>query len=326
MPSNHKPRERNKSRAEITEEVFDMSFKLWLRAVRAPFFAATVIPVALGSIIAWYDTGHFVWMRFWLTMFGALFIHMGTNLANDYFDHLSGCDEVNPTPTPFSGGSRVIQEGLIAPEKMLYVSLASFVLGGMIGLYLNHLSRGNVILILGILGVFLGVFYTAKPFRIGYGSFGELAVGIGFGPLMVLGSYYVQAQSLSLKVFLISLPVGILIALVLFINEFPDYLADKSVGKRTLVVILEKGHAVVLYHILLATVYLLIISLVIFKVLPIVCLIALLSLPLALKAFVVSRKNFDKIYELLPANASTIGLHSLIGLLLCSGFVLDKVF
>lgn len=303
-----------------------MNCKIWLKAIRIPFFTATVIPVTLGSIIAWYDTNKFMWMRFWLAMLGTLFIHIGTNLSNDYFDHLSGCDEANPNPTPFSGGSRVIQEGLIAPKKILYVSLASFILGGTIGLYLNYLCGGNVILILGIIGIFLGFFYTAKPLRIGYGSLGELAVGIGFSPLIVLGSYYVQAQRLLFKVFLISIPVGILIALVLFINEFPDYLADKTVGKRTLVVILGKRRAVILYHILLTSVYLVVAFLVIFKFLPLMSLIVFLSLPLAIKAYLISKNNFDKIYELLPANAYTIGLHSIIGLLLCAGFILDKIF
>lgn len=303
-----------------------MSIKTWLKAARIPFSTATVIPVTLGSIIAWYDTDRFIWMRFFLAMLGALFIHIGTNLANDYFDHLSGCDKANPNPTPFSGGSRVIQEGLISPKEILHVSLASFILGGAIGLYLNYLCGGKAILILGIIGIFLGFFYTAKPFRIGYGSFGELAVGIGFGPLMVLGAYYVQAQNLPFKVFVISIPVGLLIALVLFINEFPDYQADKSVGKRTLVVILGKKKAVILYQILLAAVYLAIIALVIFKFLPVASLITFLGLPLALKAFAVSKKNYDNIYELLPANASTIGLHSIVGLLLCIGFILDKAF
>ncbi len=302
-----------------------MSVKIWLKAIRVPFFTATIIPVILGSTIAWHDTDSFMWLRFWLTMCAALLIHAGTNLANDYFDHLSGCDEVNPAPTPFSGGSRVIQEGSIAPKKILYVSLASFILGGAVGLYLNYLSQGNTILILGIIGVSLGFFYSAGPFRIGYGSLGELAVGVGFGPLMILGSYYVQAQVLPFKVFLISLPIGILIALVLFINEFPDYFADNLVGKRTQVVILGKKKAVILYHILLSTVYLVIISLVLLKFLPFICLIVLLSLPLALKAFLVSKKNFNKTYELLPANAFTIGLHSLIGLLLVAGIILDKI-
>ncbi|MBI5145123.1 MAG: 1,4-dihydroxy-2-naphthoate octaprenyltransferase [Candidatus Omnitrophica bacterium] len=303
-----------------------MSFKVWSKAIRVPFFTATLIPVTLGSITAWYDTNNFMWMRFWLAMLGALLIHIGTNLANDYFDHLWGCDEINPNPTPFSGGSRVIQKRLIAPKKILCASLVTFILGSVIGLYLNYLSGKNVILMLGVIGVFLGFFYSAKPLRIGYGSFGELAVGLGFGPLMVIGAYYVQAQSLSFKISLISIPVGLLIALVLFINEFPDYASDKAVGKRTLVVILGKKRAVILYHSLLAATYLVIISLVIFKFLPFLCLIALFSLPLAFRAFVVSKNNFDKIYELLPANASTIGLHSLIGLLLYAGFVLDKIF
>lgn len=300
--------------------------KIWIKAARAPFFTATVIPIALGGIMAWHDTSVFLWPRFWLTLIGGLFMHAGTNLANDYYDHLSGCDEANPNPTPFSGGSRMIQNGIIPAKKILFAALGSFVLGSLIGLYLNYLSGTNVILVLGLIGVFLGFFYTANPIRIGYGSLGELAVAIGFGLLMVVGAYYVQARQLSLNAFLVSIPVGILIALVLYINEFPDYTADKSVGKKTLVVILGKKKAVLLYQGLLFATYFIIVSLIFLKFLPFVCLIALFSLPLALKAFAVSRDNFDKINELLPANALTISLHSIIGLLLCVGFVLDKIF
>ena len=295
--------------------------KLWIRAMRVPFSTATIIPVVLGSVLAWHDTAGFFWDRFWLALIGAILIHIGTNLANDYFDHLAGCDKVNTNPTPFSGGSRVIQEGLITPRNILYVSLTSFIIGSAIGLYLNCLSGGNVILILGIIGVSLGFFYSAGPLRIGYGSFGELAVGIGFGPLMVMGSYYVQARTLSFEAFLISIPVGILIALVLFINEFPDYEADKSVGKRTLVVILGKRNAVVLYHLLLALVYIIVSFFILFKILPVLGLLVFLTAPLALKAFFISRNNFDKIYELLPANASTIAHHSLIGVLIILSFI-----
>jgi 1,4-dihydroxy-2-naphthoate polyprenyltransferase len=219
----------------------------------------------------------------------------------------------------------VIQEGLIAPGSILLAAAAALVLGGAIGLYLNYLSGTNAILALGVAGVLLGVFYTAKPLRIGYGSFGELAVGAGFGPLMVLGSYYVQAGRLPLGALFVSIPVGILIALVVFINEFPDYAGDRAVGKKTLVVLLGKKRAVILYHLLLALTYICILALVIFKYLPNACLIVFLSLPLAVKAFRVSRKNFDKVYELMPANAATIGLHSLIGMLLCAGIILNKV-
>lgn len=302
------------------------NFKIWLKAIRIPFFTATLIPVTLGSIVAWHETSNFYWIKFFLALSGALFLHAGVNLANDYFDHLSGCDEKNPTPTPFSGGSRVIQQGLIIPRTVLFASLLFFTFGSAVGLYLNYVSFGNTVLILGIIGVFLGFFYTAGPLRIGYGTFGELTVGIVFGPLMVIGAYYVQAQELPFKIFLISVPAGILIALVLLINEFPDYLADKSVNKRTLVVALGKKKAIVLYQALLAAVYLFVVLAVIFKFLPSISLIVFFSLPLALKAFAVSKNNFHRIYELLPVNAFTIRLHSLNGFLLCAAFVLDKIF
>ncbi len=284
-----------------------------------------MVPVILGSVFAWYHTDSFIWVKFSLTMVAALLIHIGTNLANDYFDHLSGCDEQNSTPTPFSGGSRVIQEGLILPKRVLYAAILSFCLGGGIGLYLNYLSQGNVVLILGLIGVFLGFFYTAKPLQIGYGSLGELAVGIGFGPLLVLGAYYVQAQNLPLGVFLISIPIGILITLVLLINEFPDYNSDKAVAKKTVVVILGKKKAIVLYSILLASIYLCLTYLTVAKVLPKACLITFLSLPLALKALKIAWKNFDKIEELLPANILTIKLHLIVGLLMVSGLLFVKI-
>jgi 1,4-dihydroxy-2-naphthoate octaprenyltransferase len=303
-----------------------MNFKIWFKAIRVPFFTATIIPVVFGYLLAWFDGAVFVWPRFFLTLVGAVCIHAGTNLANDFFDYLARCDEANPTPTPFSGGSRVIQEGLILPKKILVASLAFFAFGSLCGLYLNHISGGNVILILGMIGVFLGFFYSARPFKIGYGCLGELATGVGFGPLMVMGAYFVGAQRLPFKVFLISVPIGILIALVLFINEFPDYVGDKTVGKRTLVVALGKKRAVIIYHVLLATVYVFTAGLIAARFLPTFCLIALLSLPVAIRAVAVSKNNYDKIYELLPANAATIGLHAMIGALLCVGIVVDKLW
>ncbi len=299
---------------------------IWLKAMRLPFLTATLVPVTFGSVIAWHDTAGFIWLRFWLAILGASLIHIGANLANDYFDHLSGVDQANFNPTPFSGGSRMIQDGLILPKKILYASLSAFIFGSLIGFYLNYLCGRNVILILGVIGVFLGFFYSARPFLIGYRSFGELAVGAGFGPLMVMGAYFVQAGKLPFSVFLISIPVGILIALVVLINEFPDYAPDKSGGKNTLVVVLGRKKAIALYHILLALTYWYVVFLVISKVTPLFCLIIFLSLPLAFKAFTVSKQNFERVAELLPANASTIRLHLIFGSLLCVAYVLDKIW
>ncbi len=299
--------------------------KVWLKAIRAPFLTVSVMSVLLGSVMAWAKLGNLNWFYFFLTLVGIVFAHTGSNLANDYFDHKSGCDESNKTPTPFSGGSRVIQDKLIKPSNILIVSLVFFLLTCLIGLYLNFLIPGNVILILGLTGVLMGFFYTAEPVRLGYRGFGELWVGLCFGPLIVVGAYYVQAQVLSLKTLLASIPLGILVTLVLYINEFQDYEADKRVGKKTSIVILGKERAAKIYSFLIGFVYLWIAGGVIFRVFPEACLIVFVTIPLALRATRVLTKNFDKINELLPANKATTQLHLFIGLLLCAGYVIDKI-
>jgi len=299
--------------------------KLWIKAMRAPFFTATIIPVLLGTVIAWVHIGQTFWIKLLLTLIGVVFVHAGTNLLNDYYDHKSKNDELNLNPTPFSGGSRVIQEGLIPPQRILYSGLMFLGLGGVVGLYLNSVSRGNIILILGLVGVFLGFFYTAEPLRIGYLGIGELAVGFGFGPLIVSGAYYIQAQRFSVEPFVASIPIGILIMLVLLINEFPDCEADSLVSKRTWIVILGKKKAVKIYHFLFFLVYLAIALGIVFRLLPLFSVLAFISLPLSVKAIAISWKNYDKIEELLPANAITIKLHSIIGLLLIMGYFIDKL-
>lgn len=300
--------------------------RVWVKATRAPFLTATVIPVVLGAAVAWSETARFNPVNFLFVLIGISFLHTATNLANDYFDHKSGNDWLNKTPTPFSGGSRVIQENLVSPKAVLMLALVCFFIGSLIGLWINYKLKTNVVLLMGIIGVFLGFFYTASPLKIGYTGLGELVVGFCFGPLVVSGSYYVQANNFSQTAFWASIPIGILVGLILYINEFPDYEADKAVNKKTLVVILGKEMAIKLCHFLLVLTYLFIILGVILKFIPIYALISLLTVPLAFKTLAISRKNFDKVYELLPANASTIGLHSLIGMLLSLGFMLDKIF
>jgi len=300
--------------------------KNWIRAIRAPFFTATVIPVLLGSVLAWARMGQIFWMKLFLAMFGVIFIHAGTNLINDYYDYKSKNDDINPYPTPFSGGSRVIQEGLIPAKCIFYSGVVFFSLGGVLGLYLNLITKGNIVLLFGLVGVLLGFFYTADPLRIGYLGMGELVVGFGFGPLIVSGAYYIQAQRLSLEPFLASIPVGILIMSVLFINEFPDYEADRLVNKRTWIVKLGKKRAITIYCLLLSLVYVSIILGIILGFFPIFSLLALLTLPLSLKAISILRENYDKIEELLPVNRITIELHSIIGLLLIMGYLIDRSF
>ena len=301
--------------------------KLWARAMRAPFFTATIIPILLGAILAWNVTNTIDLFTLLLTVISGVAIHAGTNMLNDYFDHTSRNDEKNKNATPFNGGSRTIQAGLMSSTKVGIVAILFFLIGTMGALYLETIIGGNVILVLLILGVFLGIFYTADPLRIGYTGLGEVAVALGFGPVFVVVSWFVQTRSLELIMPIFwSVPIALLIANVLLINEFQDLDADKAVGKNTLVVRLGKRRSVLLYKTSLSLSYLWIIAgaLIYFHNASLT-LIALITVPLALKAVHLIEKKFDTIYDLIPGNVMTIGIHLLTGVLLIVGLALTKV-
>ena len=103
-----------------------MQLKLWIRTTRAPFFQAVIVPAFLGAAVAWYETGIFFIWYFLLALLAVVCVNAGTNLANDYFDHKSRADDINKEATAFSGGARVIQEGLISPAKIYQASLKFF--------------------------------------------------------------------------------------------------------------------------------------------------------------------------------------------------------
>jgi len=299
--------------------------KKWIVAIRAPFFTASAIPVLVGTALAWNLTGKFSFYKFVLTLVGVPLFNAGTNLANDYYDHKTGNDEINTNLTPFSGGSRVIQNGVVPPKHMLIGSFLFFALGSIIGLYLNAVTPGNLILFLGIFGFLSGFLYTFTPILIGYRGWGEFLVGLNLGTLAIIGAYYVQAHTLSWATFWVSLPIGFLVAAILYINQFPDYEADKAVNKRHWVVRLGKKNAVYGYYFLISATYLVIAGSVIFKVVTPFALVSFLTLPKAVGAIRILRSNYDRIAELIPAQAKTVQTHLLVGLLLSLGFVIGRV-
>jgi len=299
--------------------------RIWIKAARLPFLTATFVPVVLGTAIAWYRAGSFNLSYFVLVLVTVALAHIGTNLTNDYYDHLSGNDEANFKFSPFNGGSRVIQDGEIAARHILYAALSCFGGAAALGAYLFIATGKAEIILLGLVGILCGFFYTASPVRIGYHALGELAVGFGFGPLTLMGSYWIQTFSFDIVAALASVPVGILIMLVLLINEFPDYEADRAVGKKTLVVLLGKEKAIGLYQSMLLLTYVFIGGTVIGRAFPVVCLASFLTAPIAYKAMRVSRRCYASHPELLPANAATIALHFLVGILLSTGFLVSKL-
>jgi 1,4-dihydroxy-2-naphthoate octaprenyltransferase len=301
--------------------------KLWLLAMRAPFFTASIVPVVLGAIIGWHNAGTFDWLLFGLTLVGAVGAHAGANLANDYYDHVFGADEINTEYVrPFTGGSRVIQEGTLPPRSILTAALIGFGIGIACGAALYVMTGGIWIIILALIGGFCGVFYTAPPFRASYNSIGEVLIGLAFGVLLVLGAEYVQAGRMTAPAALASIPVALLIMGVLYINQFQDYRADKAANKRNWVVLLGRRRAVSGYIAIVAVTYLVIAAGVALRILPIWTLIGLAPFfVMGIRAIGVTRKHFDDPLKLVPANAATIGMHALTGLLLGLGFVIDKL-
>lgn len=298
---------------------------MWVIKTRAPFFVADLVPVVLGTALAWARTGAFNLWYFLLTLIGAVALNAGTNMTNDYFDHKWGSDEVNEEyANPFTGGSRLIQMGLVRPEEMLWQGIGFFVLGGLIGLFLAF-TRSWAVLWLGVIGVFCGYFYTAPPFRLARTGFGELAVGLCFGPLMVLGAYVVQTRQLAWEPVIAAIPVGILVALILWINEFQDMKADAAVGKNHLVVRLGRRRAAVVYGVLLALTYLSILGGILLDHVTPFALVGLLTVPLAIQAYRIARVHYDHPRELTPANALTIRIHLTTGLLLGLGYLIQGV-
>ena len=246
-------------------------------------------------------------------------------MSNDYFDHLSGNDEVNQELTPFSGGSRTIQEGILSAKQVLIWSLLFTLIGITIGLYLV-IARGWFVLWLGIAGVFIALFTSAPPIKLNYRGhgWGELATFIGSGPLIVVGSYYVQAQRATWEALWASVPVGLLGAALIWINEFPDYEADKAVGKNTLVVLLGKRRAVWGYAALLAAVYGVVVTGVALGFLPGALLLVLLTAPLAYKGIRGALRFYDNTLKFIPTSAATVQLYLATALLLCVGYAIAK--
>lgn len=298
--------------------------KLYLMELRPPFFTATIVPILLGTAIAYNLNSAFNWTYFLLTLLGGLLLHGGSNVINDYFDHKSNNDEMNKEfIKPFTGGSRMIQEKLLTPKEVLVEAIVCLVLGSAIGIYLA-IKIGWIILAIGAFGVFSAVFYVDPKVKLVGRGIGELFIGLNFGVAMTLGAYYVQTGQFSWIPIIASIPVAILIAALLYINEFQDAKADEAVGKNHLVVRLGKKRAVTGYILLMVATYLAVVIGVVADSLPPITLSALLTMPIAFKAIKVAQENYEDSAKLVPANISTILNHLLTGLLLIVSFFVDK--
>jgi len=295
-----------------------------IRELRAEFLPASLLSVLLGTAIAHARTGAFDPLLFALTLAGVALIHLGTNVLNDYFDHLSGNDAVNTQfVRPFTGGSRLIQNGLMSPRAVLILSIVLLAAAVAVGAVLTALC-GPYILLLGGIGILSGIFYVAPPVRLASHALGEVFIGLNMGLLAVVGSYFVQTGSVSLESVVASLPLAILVGGIVFINEFQDMSADARAGKRTLVVRMGLPRAALVYGwIMLASFAPTIIGAAT-GLLPRMTLLSLGALPFALRAIQIARGRYGAPKEMAPANALTIVCHTLTGVLLTVGYLIGR--
>lgn len=293
---------------------------LTLRTTRLPFLTATIVPVILGILIAAHH-GAFDPLTALLTVIGAAFVQLAINVSNDVFDTAQGADDANVTPTQFSGGSRVIQYGLVSFRQMATLAFTFYAAAAVIGLVLLAIQPSIELLLIGVVGFIVGLGYTAPPLKLVYRGLGEIAVALGFGPLMLLGAYVVQTGgALSWDAFIASLPVALLVALILYVNEIPDRRGDAHAGKRTLPV-RWSSHAVVLgYRVTVVAAYALVIVGVVAGWLPLPALAVLLTVPLARQVGNGLLPNYDNPYGLMAVMGVNIKLHLYVGLLLIAAY------
>jgi 1,4-dihydroxy-2-naphthoate octaprenyltransferase len=296
-----------------------VKLKVWFLETRPQFLLLSVVLAFLGISIAWYD-GYFHLGYALLTFLGLLLCHISVNVLNDYFDYESGID-LETKRTPFSGGSGILPTARLKPRQVLWLGVGSLILAVPIGIYFVA-TRGWDLLPLLIVGALCAVLYTPLITRLG---FPEWAPGAGMGTLPILGAYFIQTTAYTIPAVIAAIPSGILVHNLLLLNEFPDVEADKKAGRRTMPILIGKTRTWMVYSALTVLVYLWIIGWVIAGKMPLFALIALLTLPLAIKAIIGGQKHED-MSQLVPAMANNVMVVLLTQFLLGIGYILGRVF
>ncbi|MGD9142620.1 MAG: prenyltransferase [Dehalococcoidia bacterium] len=295
-----------------------MNLKIWFLETRPQFLILPVVLSFLGTCIAWYygpvNIGHAI-----LAFVGLLFAHISVNVLNDYHDFKSGVDLATKR-TPFSGGSGMLPESLLKPGQVLRFGITSFIVAAAIGIYFVVVS-GWPLLPLLLVGGLCIILYTPVILK---RSWPEWSPGLGLGSLPVLGAFFVQANEYTWPVVIASIPSGILVHNLLFLNEFPDVEADQTAHRKTLPITLGKARSSLIYASLTIALYLWIIGWVIAGTLPAFTLLALLTLPFAYKAIRGALK-YGEMNQLMPAMMNNVLIVLLTQLFMGIGYILARV-
>lgn len=296
-----------------------MKLKIWFLETRPQFLLLSVVLGFLGASIAWYD-GFFNLGYAILATVGIILVHISANTLNDYFDYKSGVD-LATIRTPFSGGSGILPLGSLKPGRVLWLGIGSLLLAVPIGVFFVITSGWQLIPLL-IVAALCVILYTPVILKT---HWPEWAPGLGLGALPVMGVYFVQTGEYNWPLVVASVPSFILVHNLLLINEFPDVEADKQGGRRTLPIAIGEAKASIFYSAMTILVYLWVIGSVIAGAMPVYCLVALLTLPLAIKA-IRGSMQYQDMNKLIPALANNVMVVLITQLLLGVGYILAKLF
>ena len=289
---------------------------VWLRAIRVKFLLASVIAVSLGLSLAWHSGHPIDILHALLTFAGVISLHASVDLLNDYWDFKRGID-TKTKRTKMSGGTGVLPEGLLTPKSVYIVGIAFLILGAIIGIYFVIIFGITIGLILGF-AILSVIFYSTKIVNWGLA---EVFVTIK-GTLIIIGTYFIQSQSIDDFTILAGIVVGVLSSLVLFVTSIPDHDVDKEKGRRTLIIIFGKANAVKTFLIFPILAYGIIIYGVVSGLFPIYSLIVLLAKPFLIMA-ILHLKDLEKSENiLLSSMTNTLYFSRIAGALFVISFLI----
>jgi 1,4-dihydroxy-2-naphthoate octaprenyltransferase len=286
---------------------------MWLtkliRLVRYRFFVfAGLLPYLLGQVVAFGERGPFIASRFWWGLGGILLILVAVELFNEYFDAKEGGDRIF-SPQPISIPKSFFALGILAVAGAFVVAV-----------YLTS-KAGWPVLAFSFLGFLGAYFYVGPPVRWAYRGMGELVIALSYGPLMILGSYFIQTETVALTPFLVSLVCGLSMFCLAIVNEIPDYYQDKLVGKFNLVVRLGKPKAILLLELSLGGLFVLLILAAVLRVVPLLAIAVLLTIPWLYKSVRRIEKNYDNPKAFLFAVNTVVISHLILVASLGIGFL-----
>lgn len=290
--------------------------KKYVIATRPWSFTMSLISVTVGTLLA-AEEGPIGWTWFAVTALGITLFHAAANVINDYYDTLYKIDQPDSPTAKYR--PQPILSGMLTPRQLLWEAVILFALTFTIGLTTAFIRSYHVLWI-GIIGLLTSIYYTAGPVKFKYRALGEFAVFMMWGPLMVEGAYAVQRQALSVKALYISIPFGILVALVLFANNMRDIDYDSRQNVKTLSIVLGSHRSYILFAVLIMTAYASVLGMIALGIMSLWGFLIFLSLPKALSLLKTFKEKIPDMADALTAQFDTV-----FGILLITAILLESM-